>query len=1016
VTRTCAWLANPATASSAIDRAGEGWVAGWEGDTGGSMVSPGTLPGGAPEIHSGTVSKTQTRTMSADVLTVCRGAAFYRSMMEKTYQPAEVEKRIYAAWEEAGAFKAGRPERSSADPFCVVIPPPNVTGSLHMGHALNNTLQDILCRFERMRGKDVLWQPGTDHAGIATQMVVERQMMERQEPVRRAIGREKFLEKVWAWKAESGGAIINQLKRLGASCDWSRERFTMDEGLSKAVTRVFVALHREGLIYKDKRLVNWDPKLLTAISDLEVQQVETKGHLWHLHYPLEDPADGFITVATTRPETRLGDTAVAVHPDDERYRHLVGKKVILPLVGRRIPIVADEYSDPKKGTGAVKITPAHDFNDFEVGRRHNLPLVNVLDREAQLNLEGNDAFLAGLDPMAPEVVETLQMHGLDRFVARRLIVERLQAAGLVARIEPHVHMVPHGDRSAVVIEPYLSDEWFLDAQTMAQPALAAVREGRTTFVPKQWETTYFNWLENIQPWNISRQLWWGHQIPAWYGWALDGEQLSTTRREIFVAETEAEALQRARNHYNRDVELVSPEESLKPGPGSNPIPQTIPIWRDPDVLDTWFSSALWPFSTLGWPSDTDEVKRYYPTDVLVTGFDIIFFWVARMMMMGLHFMREVPFHTVYIHALVRDERGAKMSKSKGNVIDPLDLIDEYGADSLRFTLAAMAAQGRDIKLSTQRVEGYRNFTTKLWNAVRFAEMNNCVAVQGFDPHSNRETLNRWIGHELAGARREITEAIEAYKFNEAAAAVYRFVWNIYCDWYVELAKPALTGPDGPVKDETRAMVAFVRDEILKLLHPFMPFITEELWQVTAEQGTPRDSLLTLSPWPSPLRLSDQTADAEIGWVIDIISAIRSVRAEMNLTVATQLPVVLAGVSPETDARAGRWADVIRRLARLSSLSVAPAVPAGSIQLVVRGEVVALPLRGVIDFAAEEARLGKELARVDADVARIDAKLNNPKFVQNAAEEVVEGEREKREEAQGRRAKIMEALERLKGAA
>jgi valyl-tRNA synthetase len=939
-------------------------------------------------------------------------------MIDKTYQPAEVEKRMDALWESAGAFRAGRPDRREAEPYCIVIPPPNVTGSLHMGHALNNTLQDILCRFERMRGKDVLWQVGTDHAGIATQMVVERQLMERQEVGRRALGREKFLEKVWAWKAESGGTIINQLKRLGASCDWSRERFTMDEGLSKAVIRVFVALYRAGLIYKDKRLVNWDPKLLTAISDLEVQQVESKGHLWHFHYPLEAAGDGFITVATTRPETMLGDAAVAVHPDDERYKHLIGKHAILPLVGRRIPIVADEYSDPEKGTGAVKITPAHDFNDFEVGRRHELPLINVLDREANLNLENNDAFLDGLDPMSPELVETLQMHGLDRFVARRLIVERMQDKGLVAKIESHVNMVPHGDRSGVIIEPFLTDQWYVDAKTMAQPAAQAVRDGKTTFVPQQWEATYFNWMDNIQPWCISRQLWWGHQIPAWYGWALDGDQLSIAKTEVFVAETEAEALQRARNYYKKDVVLVgSMDESLaKVGGFGGAAPDTVPVWRDEDVLDTWFSSALWPFSTLGWPYETTELKRFYPTNVLVTGFDIIFFWVARMMMMGLHFMKEIPFHTVYIHALVRDERGAKMSKSKGNVIDPLQLIDEYGADALRFTLAAMAAQGRDIKLSTQRVEGYRNFTTKLWNACRFAEMNGCVTVAGFDPTSNRETLNRWIAHETQKASHDVAEAIEAYKFNDAANGLYRFIWNIYCDWYLELAKPVLTGPDGSAKDETRAMVAWVRDEIVKLLHPFMPFVTEELWRVTAEQGPARNGLLALTPWPKHARLADHGAESEIGWVIDIVTAIRSVRAEMNLTVATELPVVLAGVSPETDARAGRWADMIRRLARLSSLSVAKTVPPGSIQLVVRGENVALPLKGVIDFAAEEARLGKELTRVDSDIARVDAKLNNPKFMQNAAEDAVEEAREKREEAQGRRAKILEALERLKGAA
>jgi len=946
-------------------------------------------------------------------------------MIDKTYQPSAVEGRIYAMWEEAGAFRSGRAERRDAKPYCIVIPPPNVTGSLHMGHALNNTLQDVLVRFERMHGRDVLWQPGTDHAGIATQMVVERQLMERQEPNRRTLGRAKFLEKVWAWKQESGGIIINQLKRLGASCDWSRERFTMDEGLSRAVLKVFVDLYREGLIYKDKRLVNWDPKLLTAISDLEVQQVEVKGHLWHFKYPVEGLDGTFITVATTRPETMLGDTAVAVHPDDARYKHLVGKNAILPLVGRHIPIVADEYSDPEKGTGAVKITPAHDFNDFEVGRRHNLPQISVLDVEANLNLAGNEAFLRNVPPSA-ELDETLGYHGLDRFVVRKEIVARMEAAGLLAKTEQHTHMVPHGDRSGVVIEPFLTDQWYVNARALAQPAIAVVRAGRTTFVPRQWEATYFNWMENIQPWCISRQLWWGHQIPAWYGFTADahgtvlvgsGQQFKSVV-ETFVAVSEQEAIAQARKYYGTDnvVVVANDRDALEkvyaPQQGK---PSKFAIWRDEDVLDTWFSSALWPFSTLGWPDETKELKRYYPTDALVTGFDIIFFWVARMMMMGLHFMEEVPFHTVYIHALVRDQHGAKMSKSKGNVIDPLVLIDDYGADALRLTLAAMAAQGRDIKLSTQRVEGYRNFATKLWNACRFAEMNQCVTVPGFDPSSAKETLNRWIAHETAKAVREITEAIEAYKFNEAAGAAYRFVWNIFCDWYVELAKPLLQGAGGPAKDETRAMTAWARDEILKLLHPFTPFVTEELWQVTAEGGHARDSLLALAPWPKHAALDDAQAEAEIGWVVDLVTAIRSVRAEMNITVTTEVAVVLVGASAATQARAGRWADTMRRMARLSDISFAAVAPPGAVQVIVRGEVAALPLKGVIDFAVERARLEKERSRADSDIARVDAKLGNPRFVARAAEEVVEGEREKREEAEQRRTKIVEALARLKAA-
>ncbi len=898
-------------------------------------------------------------------------------MIDKNYQPSQVEGRIYQMWEQAGAFRAGRPERATAPAYSIVIPPPNVTGSLHMGHALNNTLQDILCRFERMRGKDVLWQPGTDHAGIATQMVVERQMVERQEPSRRDIGRQKFLEKVWAWKAESGGTIVNQLKRLGASCDWSRERFTMDEGLSKAVLKVFVELYREGLIYKDKRLVNWDPKLLTAISDLEVVQVETRGHLWHLRYPLEgktfDPNDAstFIVVATTRPETMLGDTAVAVHPDDERYMKLVGKNVILPLVGRKIPIIADDYSDPEKGSGAVKITPAHDFNDFEVGNRHKLPQINIFTIEAKITF-ADEAF-AGQG--GSEFVETKKLEGANREAARKQIVARLEEKGMVEKVEPHGHVVPHGDRSNVVIEPFLTDQWYVNAKEMAKPAIAAVRDGKTNFVPKNWEKTYFDWMENIQPWCISRQLWWGHQIPAWYG----------PDDKIFVALSEAEARSEAAKHYGKATALK----------------------RDEDVLDTWFSSALWPFSTLGWPDQTKELGKYYPTSTLVTGFDIIFFWVARMMMMGLHFMKEIPFHDVYIHRLVRDASGAKMSKSKGNVVDPLGVIDQYGADALRFTLARNVAPGHDIRLGPQDVENNRNFATKLWNAARFAEMNEVATVAGLDPKTAKETLNRWIAHETAKAAAEITSAIEGYKFNEAAGAAYRFVWNIYCDWYLELAKPVLLGPDGAAKTETRAMVAWARDEILKLLHPFMPFITEELWGTT----TKRDALLALSQWPTFDGLSDDKAEAEIGWVVDLVTAIRSVRAEMNITAA--IPLVLAGASVENQKRAERWAEFIKRLARVSEISSAATAPQGSVQLVVRGEVAALPLRGVIDLAAERARLDKEMAKAQSDIARVDAKLANEKFVANAPEELVEEEKEKREEAVGRKGKIAEAINRLK---
>jgi valyl-tRNA synthetase len=921
-------------------------------------------------------------------------------MIDSRYQPREIEGRIYAAWENAGAFRAGRPERAKAQPYCIVIPPPNVTGSLHMGHALNNTLQDILCRFERMRGKDVLWQTGMDHAGIATQAVVERQLAERGQPSSREMGREAFVKRVWEWKAESGGMIISQLKRLGASCDWSRERFTMDEGLSRAVMKVFVALYREGLIYKDKRLVNWDPKLKTAISDLEVQQVETKGQLWHIKYPIEG-SDEFIVVATTRPETMLGDVAVAVHPHNERLSHLIGKTAILPLVGRRIPVIGDEYADPEKGSGAVKITPAHDFNDFEVGRRHGLPLVNVFDDEARLTLKNNESFLKDAHP---ELMLLDTLEGKSREFARKVIVENLESRGLFEKVEATAHVVPHGDRSGAVLEPYLTDQWYVDAKTLAQPAMTAVRERKTVFVPLQWEATFFNWMENIQPWCISRQIWWGHQIPAWYG--PDGK--------IFVAESEDEAIADALAHYVETGEIAAEQgQKIAVDPERRDRFAREYIRRDDDVLDTWFSSALWPFSTLGWPDQTPELKRFYPTSTLVTGFDIIFFWIARMMMMGLHFMKQVPFYDVYIHALVRDERGQKMSKSKGNVIDPLAVIDEYGADALRFTLAAMAAQGRDIKLSGQRVEGYRNFATKLWNAARFTEINGCVRDPAFDPRKSKEVLNRWIAHETASTARQVTAAIEAYKFNDAAGALYRFVWNVYCDWYLELIKPVLTGPDSAAKNETRAAAAWALDQILRLLHPFMPFVTEELWQVT---GPNREALLALSAWPQHDGLDDPAAEAEIGWVIDLVTAIRSARVEMNIPPATSLPLVLAGASSEIASRARHWAEFIQRLARTGEISFADVPPKGAVQLVVRGDIAALPLQGVIDLAAERARLAKEMAKCDADIARVEAKLGNPNFVARAPEEVVEEEKEKREEAQMRKAKIAEALQRLEGAA
>ena len=932
-------------------------------------------------------------------------------MLDKNFKFGEAEARIYEAWEQSGAFKPIEDE--GAEPFTIVIPPPNVTGSLHMGHALNNTLQDILIRFERMRGKATLWQPGTDHAGIATQMVVERQMMERQEPKRSEIGREKFVEKVWAWKEESGGTIFRQLRRLGASCDWSRERFTMDEGLSEAVLKVFVQLYKEGLIYRDKRLVNWDPQFQTAISDLEVENIETDGHFWHFKYPLEngetyefpiahdengEPTEwetrDYISIATTRPETMLGDGAVAVHPSDMRYAPIVGKKCLLPLADRYIPIITDEYPDPDFGSGAVKITGAHDFNDYQVAKRNNIPLYILMDEQARMRD----------DDYVPE-----KYRGMDRFDARKAVVADIDARGLLIKVEDKKIQQPYGDRSGVVIEPMLTDQWYVNAEELAKPAIAAVETGKTKFVPENWAKTYFQWMRNIEPWCVSRQLWWGHRIPAWYG--PDGE--------VFVAATEEEARQEAEAKLGAGVELK----------------------RDEDVLDTWFSSALWPFSTLGWPDalrdasslhpegddgrspaarlegSRDEapqgeesiLQKHYPTTVLVTAFDIIFFWVARMMMQGIHFMKDIPFHTVYIHALVLDEHGQKMSKSKGNVIDPLVLIDKFGADALRFTLAAQAAQGRNVRLSEARVEGYRNFGTKLWNAARFCEMNECKVDPSFDPQKATSTLNQWIVHEVNECAKSVTTNIEAFRFNDAAGAIYKFSWNIFCDWFLELSKPVLQGDDSPEKAETRATAAWALDQMLKLMHPFMPFISEELWANLAE----RDTALISTDWRSfDATLERKDAALEMEWVIDLITGVRSVRQEMNVPAGAKIPLVFVGGGSDVAARLSRHDDVIKRLARLSEISTADAAPKGAVQIVHGDAVAALPIADFIDIDAEKARLKKEQDKAKSEIAAIDKKLANKNFVEKAPAKVVEEQKTRRVDFSAQLEKLSAALERL----
>jgi valyl-tRNA synthetase len=879
-------------------------------------------------------------------------------MLDKTYHPSEVEGRLYVLWEASGGF-AEHPD-SGKLPYTIMMPPPNVTGSLHVGHALTFTLQDVLVRYQRMRGRDVLWQPGTDHAGIATEIVVTNQLAE-EGAVKHDLGREQFVGRVWQWKEQSGGAITRQLRRLGVSPDWSRERFTMDPGLAAAVRRVFVQLYREGLVYRDQRLVNWDPVMHTVISDLEVQNRETKGSLWHIRYPIAELPGRFITVATTRPETMLGDTGVAVHPEDERYADVVGKSVRLPLADRVIPIIADEYADPKTGSGAVKITPAHDSNDFEVGRRHGLAMLNIFDEDARLN----DAVPA-------------RYRGLDRFEARQQVVEDLDAAGLLAKIEDHTFMIPYHDRSGVVIEPWLTDQWYCDARVLAAPALAAVESGRTRFVPRQWENTFFDWMRKIQPWCISRQLWWGHQIPAWYG--PDGS--------IFVAEDEEAAQLQATAKYGEAVALR----------------------RDEDVLDTWFSSALWPFSTLGWPEPTAELARYYPSDVLVTGFDIIFFWVARMMMMGLHFMGDVPFRTVYIHALVRDGRGQKMSKSRGNIIDPLELVDEYGCDALRFTLAALAAPGRDVKLAEARVAGYRNFVTKLWNAARYAEMNGCGLVAGFSPAQSRLTENRWIATALSDCAAAIAAALDAFRFDEAANRLYQFVWGTFCDWYLEFTKQILQGGDTAARLETQAATAWVLGRVVHLLHPIMPFVTEEIWQnLAGENG----GLLLTAAWPEfDPEIADPAASSEMEWVVQAISVIRALRAEMSVPPASRVPLLIKDADPVALERIERHREHFVRLARVERFETVATVPAGSVQAVVDGAILILRLGNVVDLSREKVRLGREIGRLDAELTKIAAKLSNPDFLAKAKPEIIDEQREREADASRDRDRLKAAFERL----
>ena len=877
-------------------------------------------------------------------------------MMDKRFDSNYIEKKWYKRWLESGAFASNN--QSPKEPYVIMMPPPNVTGSLHIGHALTFTIQDILIRFHRMQGLDVLWQPGTDHAGIATQMVVERELA-KSNLTRHGLGREKFVEKVWEWKEKSGGEITNQLRALGASPDWEKERFTMDEGLSKAVISVFVKLYKEGLIYRDKRLVNWDPKLLTAISDLEVEQKEVEGKFWYFKYPLEN-SDEFLTIATTRPETMLGDTAVAVNPDDERYIHLKGKYVILPIINRRIPIIFDNYSDPEKGSGAVKITPAHDFNDFEVGKRHGLDMINIFDANASINENGGEDF-----------------KGLDRFEARKKVLEILKAQNLFIKEEKIVHTVPHGDRSNVVVEPWLMDQWYVDAYKLAQPAIKAVKNKKTKFVPANWDKTYFEWMNNIQPWCVSRQLWWGHRIPAWFG----------PDDKIFVEHNQLDAEKAAELHYGKKVKLI----------------------QDEDVLDTWFSSALWPFSTLGWPDNTKDLKKYYPTNVLVTGFDIIFFWVARMMMMGMHFMDdEVPFKEVYIHALVRDDKGQKMSKSKGNVLDPLDLSVKYGADSLRFTLTAMAAQGRDIKLSEERIAGYRNFSTKIWNGCKFLEFNECISELDTDLNFINLQINKWIIENYNQLNSKVKKSIVEYKFNDAADALYQFIWRDYCDWYIEFIKPILSNDeDIESQKETKSVSIKIMKNVLLMLHPIMPYVTEEIFEKLFKSN----KLAISSSWPSLIETETSLKNG-IGLTIDIVSAIRSIRVEKNIPNKSRPTILLKNVNQEKKIIIEENNNLILNLAKLNQikfLSKQHEENEKSIVTTVDEIILMIPTDGLIDIEAEKNRLSKELENITNEIEIIDKRLNNPSFLEKAPPNVIEDVKTKKTIFNQRKSEINKAL-------